>query len=380
MQGYLIRGSEYVLKSKVHFWTLQILLIVLIIYFSTKISFLFEPIVVFVSTLFFPILIAGFLYFLFNPIVKFLTKYKVPRNLAILVLYVVFIGLMSIGIGVVAPILSEQITDLVRNLPSYISKTRTFFESSAQSKWFKWILGQEFISLEKIEDTLTSYAASLPDNVTKSVKTVFGVIANITLTVITVPFILFYMFKDGYKFPKAAVRFLPTSYRKGGLHIIEETADTLSAYIQGQFLVALFVGIFTFIGYLIIGLPYGLTLAIVVAITNIIPYLGPFIGAAPAVIIGLLDSPTKALLVIVVITIVQQIDGNFISPLVIGKRLDIHPLTIIIILLVAGNLAGVLGMILGVPLYAVTKTIIVNIVKLVQLRNGKVKEELPAHD
>ncbi|MDQ0247106.1 putative PurR-regulated permease PerM [Bacillus fengqiuensis] len=368
------------LKSKVHFWTLQILLIVLIIYFSTKISFLFEPIVVFVSTLFFPILIAGFLYFLFNPIVKFLIKYKVPRNLAILILYVVFIGLMSVGIGVVAPVLSEQITDLVRNLPSYISKTGTFFEGLSQSKWFKWVLGQEFISLEKVEDTLTSYAASLPDNVTKSMTMVFGVIANITLTVVTVPFILFYMFKDGYKFPKAAVRFLPVSYRKDGLHIIEETSETLAAYIQGQFLVALFVGIFTFIGYLIIGLPYGLTLAIIVAITNIIPYLGPFIGGTPAVIIALLDSPTKALLVIVVITIVQQIDGNFISPLVIGKRLDIHPLTIIIILLVAGNLAGVLGMILGVPLYAVTKTIIVNIVKLVQLRNRKVKEELPVHD
>lgn len=335
---------------------------------------------VFVSTLFFPILIAGFLYFLFNPIVKLLTRYKVPRSLAILILYVVFIGLISIGIGVVAPILSEQITDLVRNSPTYISNIRTLLENSAQSKWFKWVLEQEFIPLEKVEETLTSYAASLPDNVTKSVKTAFGVIANITLTVVTVPFVLFYMFKDGYKFPKAAVRFLPTSYRKDGLHIIEETGDTLSTYIQGQSIVALFVGIFTFIGYVIIGLPYGLTLAIVVSITNIIPYLGPFIGGAPAVIIGLLDSPTTALLVIVVITIVQQIDGNFISPLVIGKRLDIHPLTIIIILLVAGNLAGVLGMILGVPLYAVTKTIVVNIVKLVQLRNRKVEEELLDHD
>jgi predicted PurR-regulated permease PerM len=373
-----VRGSEFVLKSKMHFWTLQILLMVLIIYFSTKISFLFEPIVVFVSTLFFPILIAGFLYFLFNPIVEFLTKYKVPRNLAIFILYAVFIGLLSVGIGVVAPILSQQITDLFRNLPSYISKMRVFFESSAQSGWFKWILGQEFISLENIEETLTDYAASLPDNVTKSVRTVFGVIANITLTVVTVPFILFYMFKDGYKLPQASVRFLPTSYRKDGLHIIQETGETLSAYIQGQFLVALFVGIFTFIGYLIIGLPYGLTLAIVVSVTNIIPYLGPFIGAAPAVIIGLLDSPTKALLVIVVITAVQQIDGNFISPLVIGKRLDIHPLTIIIILLVAGNLAGVLGMILGVPLYAVTKTIVVNIARLIQLRNAKERNEQPA--
>ncbi|MGB3782278.1 MAG: AI-2E family transporter, partial [Priestia megaterium] len=90
-------------------------------------------------------------------------------------------------------------------------------------------------------------------------------------------------------------------------------------------------------------------------------------------IVGLLYSHTKAILVIIVVVIVQQLDGNIISPLVIGKKLNTHPLTIIILLLVAGNIAGILGMILAIPAYAVTKTIVINIVRMIQFRNKSVK-------
>ncbi|MEH7031434.1 AI-2E family transporter, partial [Priestia megaterium] len=90
-------------------------------------------------------------------------------------------------------------------------------------------------------------------------------------------------------------------------------------------------------------------------------------------IVGLLYSPTKAILVIIVVVIVQQLDGNIISPLVIGKKLNTHPLTIIILLLVAGNIAGILGMILAIPAYAVTKTIVINIVRMIQFRNKSIK-------
>ena len=135
-------------------------------------------------------------------------------------------------------------------------------------------------------------------------------------------------------------------------------------------MVCLAVGFLTFIGFLIIHLPYALLLGLIIAVTNIIPYLGPFIGAAPAVIVGFLDSPSKALLAVIIVVIVQQIDGNIMSPLIIGKRLDMHPLTIIVLLLVAGNLAGVLGMILAVPVYAVVKTVVINVYRLWQLRKA----------
>jgi len=354
-------------KSRLQYWTLEILLIVGIIYLLTKISFLFEPIFVFASTLFFPILISGFLFFLFNPIVVLLEKFKIKRTFGILILYIAFIGLISLFIGIIGPIVSKQIMDFFNAIPTYVKDLRVMIDNFADSKAFHWIVTQDYVSLKQIEDTLTSFLSQLPDAFSTSISSVISVITNVTLTLVTVPFLLFYMLKDGHKMPNAIVKFLPSSYRNEGLEILKNTSNTLASYIQGQITVALFVGTLAFIGYAIIGLPYALILAMIVSVTNIIPYVGPFLGAAPAVVIGFFVSPTTGLLTILVILIAQQIEGNLLSPLIIGKKLDTHPATIIILLLVAGNLAGILGMILAIPVYAVSKTLVLNITRLVKL-------------
>ena len=363
-------------KEKLRFWTIELVLLSVLFYVGTKISFLFEPIVIFTSTLFFPVLISGFLYFLFNPTVDFLVRKRIPRGLAILMLYVVFFGLVSLLVGLVGPSLSKQVTDLANNLPDYFKQGRSYIEDLQDSRWFLWTMEQNYVSLEEVGDTLQNYLTALPNNITKSLSTVFSFVTNITLVIVTVPFILFYMLKDGDKLPSAIMKFVPHTYHKPALTVLKETGQTLATYIQGQMLVCLFVGIGTFIGYLIIGLPYAFLFALIGAITNIIPYLGPFIGAAPAVIVGLVHSPTQALLVIVVVTVVQQLDGNVISPLVIGKKLNTHPLTIIILLLVAGNIAGIIGMILAVPAYSVVKTIVLNIAKFIRIRREENLENI----
>ncbi|UAL54857.1 MULTISPECIES: AI-2E family transporter [Metabacillus] len=360
-------------KSKVHFWTIEILLLLLIFYVSTKVSFLFQPLIVFASTLFFPILIAGILFFIFSPVVKLLEKNKVPRTLAILILYLIFIGLILLLLSTVGPVVSQQFTDLFKNFPRYITEIRQFIMNLSESRWFTWVMTQEYVSIEetidKMEKSLGNLTTTLPESITSSVTKVLGFVTNITLIVITVPFILFYMLKDGHKFPVTAVKILPAAYRREGIKIFEDLYKTLAAYIQGQLLVSLFVGTGCFIGYTLIGLDYALILGIIVAVANIIPYLGPFIGAAPAVVIALLDSPTKALIAAVVVTVVQQIDGNILSPLIIGKRLNTHPLTIILLLIGAGSFGGILGMILAVPTYAVLKAVLLHVIRLVKLRN-----------
>jgi predicted PurR-regulated permease PerM len=361
-------GGESVFKSKTHFWTLQILMLLLIVFVGTKVSFLFEPIIVFVSTLFVPILISGILFFIFTPIVKLLEKGKVPRTLAILIPYLAFIGIIVGLVAFIGPILSEQITDLVKNFPKYADGISSFILNMSQAGWFEWVMEQDYVSLDKIEATLTDFATTLPENITASITSVLGVVTNITLTIITVPFILFYMLKDGHKLPTRAVSILPADYRKEGLKILHDLYETLAAYIQGQLIVCFAVGLGCFIGYTIIGLDYALVLGIVISVTNIIPYVGPFIGAAPAVIIALLESPTKALLAVIVVLVVQQIDGNFLSPLIIGKRLNTHPLTIILLLIGAGSFGGIVGMILAVPTYAVLKAVVLNVVRLIKLR------------
>ena len=370
------KGDFPLQKSKFQYWTLQLLMISAILYLLTKINFLFEPVIIFFSTLFFPILISGFLFFIFNPLVSLAEKYKIPRTLGILLLYVIFIGLVTLLIVVVGPILTKQVTELVNNIPRYVRDIQNYFNDFSKSPFFEWVVNQEYIKLDQLGQKIAEFLSGLPGAISNSLSSIVGVIANVALTIATVPFLLFYMLKDGHKLPNAILRFLPSSFREEGRVILNDTTKTLSAYIQGQMIVSLCVGTLSYIGYLIIDLPYALILALVVAVTNIIPYLGPFLGAAPAVIVAMFDSPMTVLFTIIVAVVAQQIESNLISPLVIGKQLDTHPVTIIIILLVAGNLAGVIGMILAVPIYAVTKTFVLNVVRLVRLYRQH-KNEVP---
>lgn len=115
------------------------------------------------------------------------------------------------------------------------------------------------------------------------------------------------------------------------------------------------------IGYLIIGLDYAFLLALIGVVTNVIPFLGPYIAVTPAIIIALFQDPIMAVYVAIIMLIAQQIEGNLITPNVMGNALSVHPLTVITLILAAGNVAGIWGVILAIPFYAVVKTIVINI-------------------
>lgn len=134
-------------KRKFQYWSLQILIIVSIIYVSTKITFLFEPIGIFFSTLFFPIIISGFLYFLLNPFVGYLQKLKLPRILAIIIIYVVIIGLIALIVGNLIPMISKQVTAFVNDVPFYYDQTMLFIDHLSKTDQFKWIITQEYFPL-----------------------------------------------------------------------------------------------------------------------------------------------------------------------------------------------------------------------------------------
>ena len=265
-------------KSKVQFWLIQILLILTIIWVSTKISFMFEPIGIFFTTVFFPILITGFLYFLLNPVVNFLQRKKLPRLAAILIIYVLFASLLVLAIGNLVPAVTKQATELANDLPVFADKTTEFFYDVVQSSEFKSFRDEQREMIDTVQERVIEYANTLPNQLTNGLRGFFGIVTNIAIILVTVPFLLFYMFKDGHRFPQAVSRFIPADYRDEGLKILKETGETLSAYIQGQVMVASMVGILAFIGYLLIDLRYALIMALIVAFTNIIPYVGRIIG------------------------------------------------------------------------------------------------------
>lgn len=204
---------------------------------------------------------------------------------------------------------------------------------------------------------LTNYAQSILSTLTNSAGAIIGTVTSTVIVAITVPVMLFYMLKDGNRLVPSIQRFFSDQRAAEVATLLKQMNQTLSSYIAGQALECIFVGIATSIGYLLIGQPLAVVLGIVAGITNMIPYVGPYIGIAPALMVAIGLAPNKLLWVIVVVIVVQQIDGNVIYPNIIGKTLKIHPLTIIILLLAAGNIAGIPGMILGIPLYAVVKTI-----------------------
>lgn len=165
------------------------------------------------------------------------------------------------------------------------------------------------------------------------------------------------MLKDSGKFVPSIQKYFSKKHGEEISKLLHRMNSTLSAYISGQAIECIFVAVATSIGYLIIGQPVAIVLGLVAGLTNMIPYVGPYIGIAPALMVSLAIAPKKIIWVIVVVIIVQQIDGNIIYPNIIGKTLKIHPLTIIMLLLAAGNIAGIPGMILCIPFYAVLKTI-----------------------
>ncbi len=356
---------ERIQKSKLMFWSLELLIVAVLIWVCTKIDFLFAPIGTFFSTIFMPVLLAGVLFYMLNPIVMRLEKVKLGkfRFNHTGAVAVVFILLLLLFIGALAwliPKLIGQVGNLVTNIPNFVDVIkRVLGEWNQRLSHIGWLKTVDYESYaNQIQSGLSDYAKTFMSGLTSSVGTVIGMATSITVVAITVPVMLFYMLKDGQKLKPAIKRFLPRKHAEQTMDLLSQMSNTISNYIGGQLIEVLFVMVFTSMGFALVGEKYALLLGIFAGMCNIIPYVGPYIGVLPALIVAIESGLMQVILVAVVTVVVQQIDGNFIFPNVIGRSLSIHPLTIIIILLVAGNIAGLLGMILGVPLYAIVKVIV----------------------
>ncbi|MGL9728825.1 AI-2E family transporter [Enterococcus sp. DIV0756] len=368
---------EKIKNSKLMFWSVEILIIATLILVSSKIDFVFQPIGTFFTTLFAPILIAGFLYYLLNPLVNLLMKLGVKRLVAIALIFILLIGMIVIIFMSVIPNLVEQLVSLAKNIPGFVSNMQNWLQELAD-RATRFPLFKE-LDVDKYISNLDVSAGSIIQQsltgVTNGLGSVIGKITTVVLLLITVPFILFYMLKDGEKLVPNIERLFPEKQRENIKGLLQQLNKTLSDYISGQAIECLFVGTFTFLGYLLIGVDYAFLFGVIAGLTNLIPYLGPYLGLAPALIYTFFDSPTKALLCILIVLVVQQVDGNVIYPNVIGKSLNIHPLTIILILLVAGNLSGILGVFLGVPVYAILRTLVIFVVKIVKQSKQEEREQ-----
>ncbi|EOH98870.1 permease [Enterococcus moraviensis ATCC BAA-383] len=352
---------RWFLNNQVVTALLIVLLILLILLVFTKVSYLFKPVWQFIGVVGLPLIMAGILYYLMNPVVDYLEKKQVPRIWSIVGLFIIVIALIIWGLVVIVPKIQEQTISFGNHFPQYIDTI---------DKKMQEILGDPFFAqfrsqLEDMGDKLISSLGDIIRNIStftvQGLGSFVGAVATVVVAIITMPFILFYLLKDGKQLAPYLMKFLPNKMRKPTLKVLGEVNSQVSSYIRGQLTVAFAVAVMFIIGFSFIGLDYAITLGITAGFLNLIPYLGSFLAMVPAIFLGIVGGPVLLVKVLIVFVIEQTIEGRVISPLVLGSQLDIHPVTILVVLLTSGKLFGVVGVILGIPVYAAAKVIITHI-------------------
>ncbi|MGS0654094.1 AI-2E family transporter [Staphylococcus arlettae] len=353
------------------FGLFMLILIGIVIFIFDQVSYIFKPFIIVFNTIVAPIIVSLILYYLFNPIVNLMERYNISRLWGVIILFLVIIGVISLAINLLIPVISSQIKTFGTNFLHYITKVNQFIDNIT-----KYTVASNFYS--QIQDYLNSLAKKIPSMISdyfngfgSKVKNIAETVVNVGVVIVTTPFVLFFMLKDGHRFKDFSTKIVPPKFRKDYHDLLDKMSVQVGSYIQGQIIVSLCIGVLLFIGYSIIGLDYGLILACIAAVTSVVQYIGPTIAISPAIIIALITSPIMLLKLIVVWTAVQFIEGHFISPNIMGKTLQIHPLTIIFILLSAGNLLGVVGVILGIPAYAILKVLVSHLYFLYKRRYNK---------
>ena len=352
------------------------LLIGLNILVLSKISFIFTPVVEFVSVIMLPVILAGLLYYLLNPLVDLLGKYKINRLVAITIVFVLITLLLIWGLAVAIPNLQAQIVSFFKNMPTYLKQAEKVLNDLLDSRLSEQFRPQIEQVTENISSQLTTWASSFSARAVNWASNFVSAASQIVVAVIIMPFILFYLLRDGKNLKGYMTQFLPKKLREPVGQILTDVNSQLANYVRGQITVAIIVAFMFMIFFKIIGLRYGVTLAVVAGVLNLVPYLGSFLAMLPALVLGLIAGPVMLLKVIVVFIVEQTIEGRFVSPLILGSQLSIHPITILFVLLTSGSMFGIWGVLLGIPVYASAKVVIAAMFKWYTVVSGLYGDEI----
>ncbi|WP_278848128.1 AI-2E family transporter [Leuconostoc lactis] len=340
-----------------------ILLVLLIIFLSWQVRFILEPIRALFTAVGAPILIAGVLYYLLSPLVKMLTRYThIPRALAIGLILIAIIGLAAGLITMLVVVLRFQVMTFIDNWPNYWHTSQNFINETFKSSQFKPV--REFLNNTNtgINQNVIDWSKKYLTTGVAGISSLASTLTSVGITAVSTPFILYYMLLDGHKFSGFVAEKFPPKAQHSLRELLTDISKQIAKYIRGQLGVGLAVMIMFGIGYTIIGLPYGILLAMMAGFFNMIPYVGSILAQVPVFIVALIaGGPKLLILVIIVLVIEQPIEGHVIAPKILGDALAIHPVTVIVVLLTGAHIFGVLGVILGVPTYAVLKVLVTRI-------------------
>ena len=332
--------------------------IILIIYFGIvlgKEAGLFE-LIVNVLGIISPLFIGLVIAWLFNPLVNKLKNRGLNRTLSAVLVYVVIIGIITLALFALVPTLYTQIQDFAKVVPTIFDKFQNYIDGVFQKldtiqNFDAWAIRDGLF--EQIEGVGTGIASSLPNMLISIISSFASGMGSIIVGLI-IGFFLLVSFESTDSF----IDFLPKKIQTATRELLQKIDDALRSFVTGSILDCTFIFIISSIGLYFAGLKAPLLFGLFCGITNIIPYAGPYIGGIPAVLVGFSQGITTGILTLIVLCVIQFLEGNFLQPVILSKTTKLHPVTIILGLLIFGNLWGILGMIISTPLLAALKAII----------------------
>ena len=287
--------------------------------------------------------------------VRFLSRI-VPRGLAILLSFLLVVGLVVLAVLFIVPLVAEQLLSLVGALPEIVNTLGQYLQDALNSLQNEGFLpGEPQQIVSRISDELVSAAQTVAGNVLGGA---FGIITStfgFAVTLFGVIFIGAYLLVDVRRVEAAFIKAIPHDYRRDAKTLWDASGYSLSRYLGGLAFVLLIQGAISAVGLLLLGVPYALVLGALVSVTAILPYLGAWISAIPAVIVALTVSPTTALLTALLYLGIQQLEGNFLTPKIQGDTLRVHPILVFLAVIIGGGLGSILGVVVAVPTLAVLR-------------------------
>ncbi|WP_408954799.1 AI-2E family transporter [Natroniella sp. ANB-PHB2] len=335
---YLLEGAK--LKSK---------RAILLVFLLLLIIFLYQ-----VRVILLPFILAILLSYLINPIINKLIAKNLPRLGALIFIFGVIGTALGLSGAILVPALIEDLEVLADKLPIYIQRLQEIIDII--NRWYEQFNLPPTINLilSRVVNRLEEISLQF---IERTSQTIIGLVSRM-LSLLLAPVLSFYILKDLSLMRRFGWSLVPRGYRSGLQKLLEGINLALFCFLKGQLIVSLLVGIMAILGLYVLEVKFALLLGVFAGITNVIPYFGPFIGALPAVIVASFNSFQLVVWVVVLFFIIQQIEGNIISPKIMGDELGLHPLLIIFALLAGGELFGIVGMLFAIPTVAIIKEVL----------------------
>ena len=291
----------------------------------------------------------------FTPWLDWMQKHKIPRALGVLIIYLCLFSIIFGAAYLIIPPIVTEINELTKSFPAYYEKLSSNWQSfqtfSESHQWSKNVQS----SLEGIQSSLGLAAG----NIFTTIFSFFGGIFSFFIILV----LTFYMAIDDQGIKKAIRSILPINYQPYSMHLLNRVQEKIGMWLRGQILLSLIIFAVSWIALSILGIKYALVLAVFAGVTEIIPVLGPFIGAVPAVFVAFTQSPLLGIITIVLYLVIQQAENYFLVPKVMQRAVGLNPIVIIIAMMIGAKLAGILGVLLAIPVATAIGVIIGDIFK-----------------